>query len=188
MSRRPVEPKHAHRLVNHGPVTLVSAAHAGRRNLMAVAWCMALDFEPPKLAVVLASGTLTRELAEASGQLVVHVPPRRMLEVIDGVGTCSGRDVDKFARFQLGASPGSKVAAPLVDGCLAWLECVLLPEPHVASAYDLFVVEVVAAWADDEAFASGRWREELPDGLRSVHHVAGGHYVVDGERVQVARG
>jgi flavin reductase (DIM6/NTAB) family NADH-FMN oxidoreductase RutF len=184
MSRQPVDLAHAYRLVNHGPVTLVSAAHAGKQNVMAVAWCMALDFKPPKLAIVLAADTYTRELAQASGELVVHVPPRKMLDVIDGVGNCSGRSVDKFDKFSLTFTQGAKVKAPLLDGCTAWLECKIVPEEHIADAYDLFVVEVIAAWADDDAFAKGRWREDLPEPMRSVHHIAGGAYVVDGKHIR----
>ena len=185
--RAPVELKHAFRLVNHGPVTIVSAAHGGRENLMAVAWCMAVDFTPPKFAIVLAEHSFTRELIDASGELVVQVPPRKMLETLDAIGNCSGRDVDKWARFSVAKSSATKVGAPLVDGCVAWLECKVIPEPHIAKAYDLFVVEAVAAHADDAVFANGRWRDDVPEEMRSVHHVAGGNYVVDGARVSVKR-
>ena len=43
----------AYRLLNHGPTVLVSAAHDGQRNIMAAAWAMPLDFDPPKIAVVI---------------------------------------------------------------------------------------------------------------------------------------
>ncbi len=34
---KPVPPSQAYRLINHGPTILVTAAHAGRRNIMAAA-------------------------------------------------------------------------------------------------------------------------------------------------------
>ena len=43
----------AYLLLNHGPVTLISSAHQGRRNVMAASWAMPLDFDPPKIAVVI---------------------------------------------------------------------------------------------------------------------------------------
>ena len=49
----PLELKHAYRLLNTGASVLVSAAHAGRRDVMACAWNMALDFSPAKVAVCL---------------------------------------------------------------------------------------------------------------------------------------
>ncbi|MNF89274.1 D-alanine--D-alanine ligase A [compost metagenome] len=49
--RRPVPLPKAYRLLNHGPTVLVSAAHGGQRNIMAAAWAMPLDFEPPKVLI-----------------------------------------------------------------------------------------------------------------------------------------
>ncbi|REN20712.1 flavin reductase, partial [Mycobacterium tuberculosis] len=46
--RQPVALTKAYRLLNHGPTVLVSASHGGRRNIMAAAWAMPLDFDPPK--------------------------------------------------------------------------------------------------------------------------------------------
>lgn len=64
----PVELEKAYRLVTHGPTVLVSASHGGVVDVMAAAWCCALDFAPPKLTVVLDKITRTRELVERSGR------------------------------------------------------------------------------------------------------------------------
>lgn len=175
----------SYRLINHGPVTLISAAHNGVCNLMAAAWAMPLDFSPPKLAVVVSAGDHTRSLIDASRQLVVQVPPRQLAAQTDGVGSCSGRTVDKWQKFGLAWDPASVVDAPLVQGCVAWLECRLVDEPQMALRYDLLIAEVVAAWADDAVFVTDgtalRLRDDVPDGLRAIHHVAGGCYVADGQ-------
>ena len=71
MTRVAVDLAKASRLLNHGPTVLVSSAHAGQRNIMAAAWAMPLDFDPPKIAVVIDKATLTRELVDASGVLSV---------------------------------------------------------------------------------------------------------------------
>ena len=174
----------AWRLFNHGPVTLVSAAHDGRENVMAVAWATPLDFSPPKLTVVLAADTFTRALAEAAGELVIQVPTVSMLAEIEGVGGCSGREVDKWTRFALGREREPGVAAPLVAGCVAWMAARILPHPVLAEAHDLFLVEGFAAWADDRVYDGARLRDAVPAALRTVHHVAGGVYVIDGEVVR----
>jgi hypothetical protein len=44
--RRDVDLAHASRLVNHGQTVLVGSAHGGRRNLMAAAWSMPVEFTP----------------------------------------------------------------------------------------------------------------------------------------------
>ena len=58
----PVDLAKAYRLLNHGPTVLVSARHQAVDNVMAAAWCCALDFDPPKLTVVIDKATRTRAL------------------------------------------------------------------------------------------------------------------------------
>jgi flavin reductase (DIM6/NTAB) family NADH-FMN oxidoreductase RutF len=72
----------------------------------------------------------------------------------------------------------------LIEGCVAWLECRVLVEPHHQQAYDLFVAEVLAAQADERVFAGGRWRADSPQALRTLHHQSGGAFFVAGETVQ----
>lgn len=184
-ARAPVTLAHAYRLLNHGPTVLVSAAHGGRRNVMAAAWNMALDFMPPKLAVVIDRSTFTRGLIEAGGEFVLSVPCAAQVKLVNAIGNCSGRDVDKAATVEgLRYADASQVAAPLVEGCVAWLECRRIAEPHVEQAYDLFLGEVVAAWADARVFSGGRWHFDGRDELRTLHHVAGGHFLLAGAGVQ----
>jgi len=136
--RQPVPLAKAYRLLNHGPTVLVSAAHAGQRNIMAAAWAMPLDFDPPKVAVVLDKSTWTRVLLEGAGTFALQVPVRAQLD---------------------------------------------LPEPPIQQRYDLFLGEVIAAQSDARVFSNGRWHFEGHDDLRTLHHVAGGHFIVDGEAV-----
>jgi flavin reductase (DIM6/NTAB) family NADH-FMN oxidoreductase RutF len=177
--RIPVPLAHAHRLLNHGPTTLVSTAHGGRRNVMAAAWVMPLDFEPPKFAAVVAADTFTRELLLASGECVLHAPTTAQLDLVYAVGTASGRDADKFAAHGIPVESGSHVGAPLVAGCAAWLECRRLPEPDFEDRHDLFVLECVAAWTDDACWGGGE--------CRTIHHVRGGVFFATGERLAAAR-
>ena len=171
-------------LLNHGTVTLVSSAHAGKRNVMAAAWAMPLDYDPPKVVVVIDRRTLTRELIEASGEFVLIIPARAIADKVLAVGSQSGRDVDMFAAHGVGTMPASNVGAPLIDGCVAWLECKVIPESHNEKRYDLFIAEVVAAWSVPGVLNNGRWsfRDE---GQKTIHYVAGGSFFATGEEFEV---
>jgi len=182
----PVALPKAYRLLNHGPTVLVSSAHAGRSNVMSAAWSMPLDFDPPKVAVVIDKGTYTRGLIDASGTFVLNVPSSAQAALTVAVGSASGRDADKFALHGIRTLPASRVAAPLIDGCLAWLECRVIPEPHIQAAYDLFLGEVVAAWADPDVFADGHWTADQ-GGKRSIHYVAGGQFFETGPAVGIPK-
>lgn len=178
--------RQASKLLNHGPTTLISSAANGRRNVMAAAWVMPLDFEPPKLAVVIAQGTFTRQLVDASGELVVQVPTKRLVDLTFTVGSTSGADADKFDALGIVTAPASKVAPPLIEGCLAWLEAKVVPKPGLAVDHDLFIVEVVAAWADDDVWKQGAF-VFTSDEQRSLHHVSKGHFHLTGASVDAKR-
>ena len=180
-----VELSKAYLLMNHGPVVLISSAHGGRRNVMTAAWTMPLDFAPAKVAVVVDHSSFTRKLMEASGEFVLSIPPKALAETVMAVGSQSGREVDKFAAFGIATAPAEKVSAPLIAGCVAWLECRIIPEIHNQQSYDLFVAEVVAAWADERVFSGGRWHFAEEE-LRTIHYLSGGSFVVSGETFEVS--
>jgi flavin reductase (DIM6/NTAB) family NADH-FMN oxidoreductase RutF len=177
----------AYRLLNHGPTVLVSTAHGNQLNVMAAAWNMPLDFDPPKIAIVIDKNTYTRELIEASGSFAINVPCRAQAEMVVKVGSSSGRELldkaedNKFDAFDLPTFAASKIEAPLLEGCVAWLECKVIPEPQIRDAYDLYLAEVVAAWADERVFSDGHWHFEGHDELRTIHHIAGGNFFATGE-------
>ncbi|CAN7440695.1 flavin reductase family protein [Massilia sp. LjRoot122] len=183
---QPVPLDKAYRLLNHGPTVLVSARHEGVDNVMAAAWACALDFAPPRLTVVLDKSTRTRALVEGSGAFVIQLPTVRQLRLTHEVGNRSLlAEPDKLARAGVSLMPMDGVDAPFVEGCSAWLACRLLPEPHNQQAYDLFIGEVTAAWADARVFRDGHWHFETADpAWRSIHHIAGGNFYAIGEAMR----
>lgn len=178
----PVPLEKASRLINHGPTVLVSARYGGVDDVMAAAWACALDYTPPKLTVVLDKSTRTRELVEDSGAFVIQVPTVGQLQLVYRVGQHSLRDEpDKLRRSGVELFQIEPHHLPFVEGCSAWLACKLIPEPHNQEAYDLFIGEVVGAWADTRVFKDGHWQFESADPtLRSLHHIAGGRFYAIG--------
>jgi flavin reductase (DIM6/NTAB) family NADH-FMN oxidoreductase RutF len=182
----PVPLDKAYRLLNHGPTVLVSAHHDGVDNVMAAAWACALDFAPPKLTVVLDKSTATRALVEGSGRFAIQLPTAGQLALTHAVGNRSLRsDPDKLKRSGVAFWHAQGDRLPLVAGCSAWLACRLVPEPHNQQAYDLFIGEVVAAWAAPDVFSGNRWHFN-DDARRSVHYVAGGSFFATGEAFAVS--
>ena len=189
--RLPVELPKAYRLLNHGPTILVTSAHAGRSNVMAAAWNTGLDFAPAKVAVVIDKSTFTRELVEASGVFALNVPSRAQAQTTLDVGSIGAREItegDKFSHFGLSTFPATKIDVPLLEGCVGWLECRVIPEPHNQKTYDLFIGEVVAAWADSRVFSDGHWHFTENDDLRTIHYIAGGNFMSIGESFDLKKG
>lgn len=187
-SFRPVALGHASRLINHGPTVLVTSAAGGRRNVMAAAWSMPVEFTPPRIAVVIDKHTYTRELIAASGGFALCLPGAGLADLTYAVGNSSGREVDKFARHGLDAGIGPVLGMPVLEaGCAAWLECRLIPERHAEDAYDTCFAEVVAAAADPRIFADGRWDYRDDNAaLQTIHHLGAGNFVRAGGVIRAA--
>ncbi|MGJ7509610.1 flavin reductase family protein [Variovorax sp. GT1P44] len=176
---QPVALAHASRLVNHGPTVLVTSSDGTRRNIMAAAWSMPVEFTPPRIAVVIDKNTLTRELVAASGAFAICIPGAALVDLTYAVGSASGREYDKFEHHRIDARPSPGLGMPVLEaGCAAWLECRLIPEPHTEAAYDTCFGEVVGAAADARIFAGGHWsfREDNAD-LQTIHHLGAGNFV-----------
>lgn len=183
----PVELAKAYRLINHGPTVLVSSAAGGVENVMAASWACGLDTSPPKVTVVVASETKTRELIEQHPEFVLQVPTVRQAAMTHAVGNLSlSDDPAKLATCGVELFRREGLSVPFVAGCSAWLYCKVIPEPHVQTAYDLFVGEVIGAWADDRVFQNGHWNyENAGPEWKSLHYIAGGHFYAIGDPVRV---
>lgn len=165
----------AWRLMNHGPTVLVTAVQDGFRNVMACAWAMPIDFDPPKIAVVIDAGTHTRGMIAATGRFGITVPCARMAGLTNAVGNVSGREGDKFARYGIAAFDGPEGMPPRLSEGIAWIDCKVLSD----LGHDLILGQATAAWADPAAFTDGRWIDG-PEELRTIHHMAAGQFFVAG--------
>ena len=197
--KAPVELAHASRLVNHGPTVLVTTRDGARRNLMAAAWSMPVEFTPPRIAVVVDKRTWSAELIAASGLVGLCVPCAAQADLCFTVGSESGRDLaeggtDKFARHGIACFDGPTHGLPMIEGCVAWLEGRVIVAPdergidrnrHAAEAYDTLFVEIDWAQADTRVFRDGRWRfdDGHPD-LHTLHHLGGGVFAVPSRLVR----
>ncbi|MBP1315704.1 flavin reductase family protein [Herbaspirillum sp. 1130] len=183
---RPVALEHASRLINHGPTVLITSAHEGRRNIMAAAWSMPVEFTPPHIAVVIDKSTFTRELIRQSGSFGLIIPGAAQMDLSYAVGSTSGRDEDKFARHRIAATSGPVLGVPVLEqGCAAWLECRWLPQGQTEDAYDTLFAEVVSAAADARIFENGHWNFTADNAdLHTLHHLGAGKFVVAGNQQQ----
>jgi flavin reductase (DIM6/NTAB) family NADH-FMN oxidoreductase RutF len=153
-----------------GPVVLVSTSRKGRHNLMTMSWHMVVDFTP-RIACIIGPWDYSFEALKATGQCVLAVPGADLLDKVVDIGNCSGRDVDKFAKFRLTPVPAAKVKAPLVAQCLANIECRVADESLVEE-HGLFLLQGVRAWIEP-----GRKEQ------RAFHAHGDGTFSLEGRRL-----
>ena len=163
----------AYRLVEPGPVVLVSTAHRNKSNLMTLGFHMVVQHEPTLIGAIIGPWDHSFTALRVTKECVIAIPGVDLASEVVDIGNCSGTDVDKFAAFRLTPLPASDVKAPLVDECIANLECRVV-DTRMVKRYNLFVLEVVRAWANSS-------RKEQ----RTFHHRGDGTFVVDGRTINL---
>jgi flavin reductase (DIM6/NTAB) family NADH-FMN oxidoreductase RutF len=134
----------------------------GKSNIIAVGFCMPVSKEPPLIACAIGRAAYSRELIESTGEFIVNVPSENLKPKIYYCGFHSGRQVDKFKETGLTPHPARKVRAPIIDECVAHMEC-KVKQVIEAGDKNLFIGEVVEAYAD-EAIAKGEKKLDYAQG------------------------
>ena len=154
-------------LLESGPVVLVTTHDGRMNNVMTISWTMVVDFTP---VFAITTGAWNHSFAalRKTKECVIAIPTVDLLDTVVGIGTCSGIDTDKFARFRLTPAPGRIVKAPLIKECLANIECKVI---DIIRKHHIVVLQGVAAYVDPA-------RKER----RTIHAVGDGTFIVDGRR------
>lgn len=132
------------RYLEPGPIVLLSSAYAGERNVMTMGWHTVMEFSPSLVGCVIASSNHSFGLVRQSRECVINVPTTALVDAVVGIGTSTGADVDKFARFGLSVEDGFDV--PVIRECHANFIC-RLHDDSLVDKYNFFIWEVVAARA-----------------------------------------
>jgi flavin reductase (DIM6/NTAB) family NADH-FMN oxidoreductase RutF len=157
-----------YRLLEPGPVVLLTTAHRGRINVMPMSWHTMMEFEPPLVGCVVSNANYSFGLLRASKACVINIPTVELIAQTVRCGNCSGDSTNKFDAFGLTPVAAERVAAPLVAECPVNLEC-KIADGRMVSKYNFFVLEVVQAW-----------RATKPKRLQTFHHLGMGRFMIAG--------
>jgi len=160
-------------LLESGPVILVATVHNGRQNVMPMSWHMMVDFNPPLVSFVMSDENYSFGLLSESGECVIAIPTLEIADKAVKCGKISGSETDKFTAFELTTCKAEMVAAPLIEGCYANLEC-RVADTSLVKRYGLFIVEVVKAWINPEMSEP-----------KTIHHLGKDDYMVSGYKIKL---
>lgn len=156
------------RFLEPGPIVLVSSRLGEETNIMTMGWHMVMEFVPSLIGCYIWSRNHSFDMIRRSRECVINIPTVELAAKVVGIGNCSGREVDKFAKFGLTAQPASKVGAPLIGECHTCLEC-KLRDASLIQRYSLFVLETVKAHV-----------ATTPKYPRTIHYRGDGVFMIAG--------
>lgn len=132
------------------PAVLVSCRDkAGNDNVLTVAWAGTICSDPAMLSISVRKERHSHPMIMETGEFVVNLTTRQLLQATDYCGVKSGRDEDKFKAMNLTKGEGEKVNVPIIMESPVNIECKVKQVLELGS-HDMFVAEVVNVQISDE--------------------------------------
>lgn len=133
---------------------ILGAEVDGRANFLAVAHVGIMNHgEPQYLSFGLNKMHHTNLGIRAHGEFSVNIPHAGQVKETDYVGLVSGKNTDKSGVFEV--FYGELAHAPLIASCPVNMEC-RLHQVLDFTTHDIFIGEVMATHADEEALTGGK--------------------------------
>ncbi len=133
---------------------------------MTISWTMAIDFSQ-HIVITTGEWNYSFRAIMNTRECVVCIPPVTMLETVVRIGDVSGANIDKFNMFGPTPLPAVTVNAPLIDGCIACLECKVV---DCIEKYGFIIMKVTRVTVNPDCHDR-----------RMIHAIGDGSFVADGE-------
>ena len=175
MARKSPPLSQVYRLIEPGPVVLLTALRKSQANVMTMSWHTMINFEPPIIGCVVSNRIFSFNILKLTKECVINIPTVELAVKIVGCGNTSGRDFDKFEMFHLTPVAASQVKPPLLTSAM--------PTSNAESSIpgwlpntNFFVLRVIKAWID-------RSRKRP----RTIHHKGRGVFLVAGRTIKLVK-
>ncbi len=161
-----VKIKYAYRIINHGPLIVVSAQYKGKETYTPIAWHMPVEMDPPLLALCVGKENFVNTLIKKAKSFCINVLEKSYVEYIKKLGEVSGKDVDKLKLVNLSAEPCKKIKSNFLSVSSAIIECKLIKDIKMKDV-DIFIGRVLYCQAN-EKFTNNMWD---PETIKTIHHL-----------------
>jgi flavin reductase (DIM6/NTAB) family NADH-FMN oxidoreductase RutF len=117
----------AYRLINHGPVVLVSTRSSfGSYNIAPIAWSCPLEMKPTQILFVTDIDHMTYKNIMDTKEYAISIPHISQVQMVRDLGSVSGTEVNKFTKFNILSFNAEKVGVKIPENITGWLECRLI--------------------------------------------------------------
>lgn len=162
------------------PAVLVSVRDKdGNDNVLTIAWVGTVCSSPAMLSISVRKERHSYHMLKESGEFVVNLTTKNLLEATDYCGVKSGKEEDKFQSMNLTKGEAEKINAPIIMESPVNIECKVTQLLELGS-HDMFLAEVVNVQVSEELLdESGTFRLQNAELLAYSH----GEYYELGEKL-----
>ena len=136
-------------------VSIATMQTEERRHGLTISGFLSISPEPPLVLISVGQELTSDSLLQASGAYAINFLRDDQRELSDRFAGRLG-EVDRFEGL---ITHTEATGAPILDDCLAWLDCRVV-STHVVGDHTLFIGEVVAAGANSPAGPLVYWNAD----------------------------
>jgi len=131
------------------PPALIGCGNESENNIITLAWVGVVNSSPPMISAAVRSNRYSHEIISKTKEFTVNLPKKDQVDLVDGCGTLSGRDLNKFEHFNLTAVKGTLHLAPMIAECPISMDCRVEHSMELGS-HTLFIGKVVSSYVEEE--------------------------------------
>jgi flavin reductase (DIM6/NTAB) family NADH-FMN oxidoreductase RutF len=158
------------------PALMISCGQE-KPNIITVAWSGIINSVKPMLYISLRKERHSYSLIEQSGEFVVNIVSKQLIEVCDDCGITSGKNIDKFEKWNLTKGYNS-LKTPYIKESPVNIECKIINKLELGS-HDMFIADIISVIADDSVLTDNKIDLKK---FELVCYCGGGYYTL-GERL-----
>lgn len=160
-------------LLEPGPIVLVSSFYKGKTNIMTMGWHTVMEFTPSLVGCIISNQNHSFSMIKKSKECVINIPTLEIAKKVAQIGSCSGKDIDKFREFHLTPGQADNVDAPLIQECYANIEC-RIADSRLINKYNYFIFEVLKVH-----------KAPHPTYPRTIHYLGHGTFMTAGKIIHL---
>ena len=158
--------KRAFTYLESGAVLLFTTNDGKKDNVMSISWQMVMDFVP-HIAISTGEWNESFQTILNTKECCINIPAFDMIDKVVDIGVIHGSECDKFERFNLTKAKADIVKAPIIEDCLAAIECKL---EDCIEKHGILVFKGIQLWENP-------YKKER----RAIHANGDGTFFADGE-------
>ncbi len=130
------------------PAALIACSSGKEQNIIPLAWVGVVNSSPPMVSIAVRPNRHSYKMIKQTGEFTINIPREDQVDVVDGCGTASGRDLEKFEHFNLTPVNGALSSAPMIKECPISMECTLKHSLELES-HTVFIGQVVSSYVEE---------------------------------------
>lgn len=114
----------------YGPrqVILVTCRYNNINNILPVAWHTPLSFSPMLYGIAIGKNRYSHKLIKNSKCFCINFISYKDLDTVLKTGTCSGRNIDKFRKFNIKTEECERIDCIRLKDSIGFIECLVVNE------------------------------------------------------------